>query len=110
MARDAAASQAESANLRFAQQSLADASLRYDEQIKGLSVRLEYLRSESSLAKRAFDLARSRYKSAQGTMTDLRDSIRNLKRVTETIAQTWRDLLVARGERALAIDGAAIPE
>jgi outer membrane protein TolC len=82
-------------------QLLASHNAQYDEQIRALEVRLQSLEEENKLAERAFALARKRYLSLQGTMVDLREAIKNMERVMESLTVTSRDRLLARGERAL---------
>ena len=53
------------------------------------------------MAKKVFDIARQRYVSLQGTMVDLRESIRNMNRILQASDETYRDLLIARGEKSL---------
>jgi outer membrane protein TolC len=108
--REAADLHAEEALLAHSRLTLDTAGSRYDEDTSAIGVRLEFLKSEKALAKTAFDLARSRYLSFQGTMIDLRETIRNMRRILDATSVASRDLYVARGERALVVDGAQIAE
>ena len=72
-------------------------NLGFDEEIQSLRVRLAYLDKENKLAMQVFDLAKKRYSNLQGTMIDLRDSIRELSRVLEQ-----RDSALTRLSQALA--------
>lgn len=91
----------EEAGLDNSRLSVDNANSRYDEQIESLKVRLEFLEKEKSLAREVFTLARKRYRSLQGTMIDLRESIRNMNRVLQSTDEAYRDIYTARGERSL---------
>lgn len=80
---------------------------KYEEQIRALKVRLDFLEREKKLAKEVFSIARKRYTSLQGTMIDLRESIRNMNRILQSTDEAYRDLFIARGERSL-INGASV--
>ena len=108
--RETADLRAEETTLAHRQQSLDAAGSRFEEETGALGVRLEFLRSEKTLAKSAFDLARKRYLGFQGTMIDLRETMRNLGRVLDSASLAYHDLFAARGEKALVIDGAEITE
>jgi outer membrane protein len=96
---------AEEAGLDNSTLSLARMNSQYEEQTQSIKVRLEFLEKEKQLAKRVFALARKRYLSEQGTMIDLRESIRNMNRILQSTDEASRDLYIARGERAL-VNGA----
>lgn len=93
--------QAAKTGLDSYEQLLAATNSKYDEQIGALKVRLKALESEYKLAKQALTLARKRYLSLQGTMIDLRESIKNMTRVMESLTASNRELFLARGEKAL---------
>ncbi len=76
-------------------------NLGYDEQIESLHVRLAYLEKENQLALKVFGIARSRYTKFQGSMIDLRDSIRELSRVLDELDRTKAQLSQAIVERSL---------
>lgn len=96
-----AEAQAQEAALEYTNQSVNEMNSRFDEQIQSTQVRLASLADESRLAESAFNLARKRYFSLQGTMVDLREALRNLDRIKISIDEARRDLLIARGGRAL---------
>jgi|GEM_PF-1885527 len=73
----------------------------YDEQIQSLDVRLTYLEKENELARKVFDLAKDRYTKLQGSMIDLRESIRELMRVLDERDQTISQLAQAMVQRSL---------
>jgi len=77
------------------------ANSKYDEQIVAITTRLKFLEREKTLAKKTYSLARHRYMNLQGTMVDLRESIRNMNRILQAVDEANRDLYLARGERAL---------
>jgi len=93
--------QAAKASLSSLEQLLNATNSKYDEQTSSLNVRLKSLGTEYKIAKQALTLARKRYSSLQGTMVDLRESIKNMTRVTESLAASNRELFLARGEKAL---------
>ncbi|MGZ3773411.1 MAG: TolC family protein [Pseudobdellovibrionaceae bacterium] len=93
----------------FAQKSSVDAILQavaatnsgFDEKIRSLHVRSQFLESEKVHAKKVFNLAHQRYEALQGSMNDLRVSIKNMNRLVLEADQTQRDLLISRGEKSL---------
>ena len=99
--REIASLNAETASLGYSRQVVEQTNSRYEEQVRSLTVRLNFLREENKLAKQVFDLARKRYLSLQGNMIDLREAIRNMDRVLRSTDETNHDLFLARGERSL---------
>lgn len=92
---------AEKSSVEAIQQSVAAANSSFDERIRSLQVRLKFLDSESQHARKVFDLAHQRYENLQGSMNDLRESIKNMNRLVLETDQTLRDLMFSEGEKAL---------
>ncbi|MGZ3722478.1 MAG: TolC family protein [Bdellovibrionales bacterium] len=92
---------AEEAGLDSSRLNIDRVNSQYEEQILALKTRLDFLEKEKKLAKEVFALAKKRYGSLQGTMVDLRESIRNMNRVLQSTDEAYRDLFIAKGERSL---------
>jgi outer membrane protein len=107
IARFSAEAQAEEADLDFARQNVNEENIRYEEQIESTQVALSSLVEEGKLAEKAFDLAKKRYFSFQGTMVDLREALRNLDQVNLATNEAKRSLLAGQG--ALAFFNGARP-
>ncbi|HWU42764.1 MAG TPA: TolC family protein [Bdellovibrio sp.] len=92
---------AERSSVEAIKQSVDTANSNFDERIRSLQVRLRFLESESQHARKVFDLAHKRYENLQGSMNDLRESIKNRDRLILETDQTLRDLLYAEIEKDL---------
>ncbi len=79
---------------------------KYDLIIHSSKVRLQHLREEYALAKKAFDVAKNRYFSLEGELIDLREAFRNIARVETEIEASRTQLLQASGSKALLNGGA----
>ncbi len=101
VARSSAELGARETDYELTRQNVDDTNNRYDEQIRSTEVALRSLAQEMDLAKKAFDLARKRYFSLQGTMVDLREALRNLNHVTSAMNEARRNYLVNQGSQAL---------
>lgn len=99
--REQADLNAEEAGLAYSRQAVDTVNSRYSEQTQSLRVRLTFLDRENRLAKTALELARKRFLDLQGTMVDLRDTIKNMTRVLQSTDEAYRDLYTARGEASL---------
>ena len=73
----------------------------YDEQIQSLDVRLVYLEKENELANKVFELAKNRYDNFQGTMIDVRDSLREQMRVLDDRDQALSQIAQLMVQRSL---------
>ncbi len=92
---------AEQSSVEATQQSVSAANSSYDERIRSLQVRLQFLDTERTHAKKVFNLANKRYEDLQGSMNDLRESTKNVNRIVLEADQALRDLLFAQGEKSL---------
>ena len=92
-------------SLMGVQLQLSDLNAHYDEIINASRVQLEYLQKELEVAQRAFQLGKERYNAFQGTLVDVRESIRNLGRVRAEIIDIKTDFLLAVGSKALLNGG-----
>jgi outer membrane protein len=99
--KESAQLKAEQASLDFSQQQIDQANSKYDERIQSLQVRLKFLEEEETQGSKVLDLAHKRYEDLQGNMSDLRDSIQNINRISLTADETRRDLLISLGEKSL---------
>lgn len=86
-------------------QYLEEINAKFDETIKSSQVLLNHLDEELKIANEAFDLAKKRYFSLEGTLIDLRESFRNLSRVRVEIENTRANLLQASGAKVLLNGG-----
>ena len=77
----------------------------YDELIAAANVRLQHLKKEQALAQKAVDLARQRYSNAEGSLTDVRESIRNLSRTSSAAIGASASKFEASSAKALANAG-----
>ena len=77
----------------------------YDELIAAANVRLQHLKREQALAQKAVDLARQRYSNAEGSLTDVRESIRNLSRTSSAAIAASASKFEASSAKALANAG-----
>jgi outer membrane protein TolC len=84
---------------------LAEINARYDEEIAAARAKLEHLASERKLAREGFGVARDRYRAAQGTLTDLREAIRNLTRTDQAYTTAAAIELEAVGAKELVNGG-----
>ena len=84
---------------------LAEDNSRIDVQIAAATTRYEHLQAEVALAKKAFGIARSRYLEAEGGLTDLRESIRNMARAEIEANDALANSVEAIGTKALVNDG-----
>jgi outer membrane protein len=71
---------AKNSELAAAKQGVSEMNIKFDENLNSARVRLEHLRSELQLAEKAFNTAKKRYLSLQGSLTDVREALRNLSR------------------------------
>ena len=101
ISKESAQLQAEQASMDFSQQQLDQANSKFDETIQSLKVRLKFLEEEERQGSKVLDLAHKRYEELQGNMSDLRDSIQNINRISLSADETRRDLLISLGEKAL---------
>jgi outer membrane protein TolC len=81
----------------------------YDEIISASRVQLKYIQDELDVARKAFNLAKERYFSFQGTLVDVREALRNLARVSAEAIDVKTDFLLALGSKAL-LNGAQVSE
>jgi len=76
----------------------------YEETIKSSEVFLKHLAKEAGIASEAFNVAKNRYISLEGTLIDVRESFRNLIRVRTELLNTQTKLLQTRGAKILLMD------
>lgn len=91
--------------LLSSRQRVAEINLTYDENIISSRVKLQHLEDELTLAKQAYDLASKRYLSFQGTLVDVRDSLRNLQRVALDSNVVRAQLLLGVGQKKIVNGG-----
>ena len=84
---------------------LADA--RFDEEIAAARVQTDYLKEESTLGRKTFDLALQRYFTFQEPLVDVRESIRNLGGIATANNEARGQLLLSITLKA-AYDGGTI--
>lgn len=96
-----AQSAADQENVDAKKQYLQEANKKYDEVIDSSRVKLKYLSKELDLANKAFNTAKRRYFSLQGTLVDLREAFDNLARTQTEINNTRTQLLKADGAKTL---------
>lgn len=92
---------AEQSSLDATKQKVDTTNSTYDERIRSLRVRLQFLDQERAHARKVFDLAHKRYEDLQGSMIDLRDAVKFANNLVLDNDQTLRDFLFAEGEKAL---------
>lgn len=103
--RAAALASAQQQDVAAEQQYLEETNVNYDETIDAAKVRLVDLNQELDLANKAFNTAKQRYVTLQGTLIDLREAFRNLARTRAEIDTTREQLLQASGAKALLNGG-----
>lgn len=86
-------------------QYISEMNAKYDLIIQSSTVQLEHLNAEYNLGKKAFDVAKDRYFSLEGELIDLREAFRNIVRVDTEIEVARRNILQARGSKALLNGG-----
>src|SRR6185437_7032110 len=74
---------------------------RYAQLIDSDQVRLVNLNSELKLADQAFNVAKDRYFSLQGTLVDLREALRNLMRTRTARIDTEEEYMLAITEQKI---------
>jgi len=80
---------------------LADNNLKYDGFIESAAIRIENIKNEVILTNKAFALAKKRYFAFQGTLLDLRESLRNLARAKTALKSSEFEWLENSAEKAL---------
>lgn len=71
-------------------------ALKAEERFKIAETRVKYLRAENLEAIRGFQFARVRYKDSTGRLAELRETFRNLIRVSESLSETEMELISSR--------------
>ena len=84
---------------------LSQTNAHYDELIVAAQTRLDHLRGEEELANKALNVARQRYFESEGSLTDLREAIRNFSRANSEMIRAQAALFEASSERALVNSG-----
>jgi outer membrane protein len=80
---------------------IADLNARYDKIIQSTRTGMNLLKNEFVLAKKGFDLAKSRYYSLEGGVVDVRDAFDNLSRTQTNLITTQAQYLQAMGAKAI---------
>lgn len=80
---------------------IADLNTRYDKIIESTRTGIRLLKEEYELAKKGFELAKSRYFSLQGGVVDVRDAFDNLTRTQTNLISTQAQYLQAMGAKAV---------
>ena len=109
MQRGAALISGDDYTIAARQLSVAQLLSHYEQVISGARSKLQHLHGELKLAKKAFNLAKSRYHSAEGSLTDLRETLRNLSRIVAAINDAEATRQDAEGSKALVGSGLAVP-
>ena len=80
---------------------VAQANAKFDELLNTSKGRMAHLDRELQLSKEGFGLARKRYLSFQGTLIDVRESLRNLTRTETQLTDSKTEFLEAITAKAL---------
>ena len=78
-----------------------DANLSFDRNIQANQVRVNHLKREFQLAENGFQLAKKRYLAHQGDLGDLRETFRNLTRISIELNESKYDLLTQIASQSL---------
>ncbi len=88
-------------NLQAAHFAVDEANLNYDRGIESAKLRISHLKAEVKLAESGFQIAKKRYSALQGNLVDLRESIRDLARVTSEFQVALYDFATQSTGKAL---------
>ena len=81
------------------------ANQSFDQKIRSAQIRLDHLKAEHELADKSLRLAKQRYSSFQGSLIDLRESLRNQLRVLNQENEAKRDFFLAEMQKAVYLGG-----
>jgi outer membrane protein len=90
-----------------AERNLEETNLAFQRQIDSSALRLEHFKHESEISEKAFALSKKRYTVQQGTLSDLREALRNVSRSRIQLRDAQAEFLTRSSQKAL-LNGALV--